>query len=97
MSDAAPWFYSIFVGETREECEEVLGPGAFDIAAPSMVERLLAANYRPDVLDPSHEPLMTSGVTTSVRMRGRTFIVSIDERLGLISVQERTDEPYSDE
>ena len=99
MSDAnAPWFYSIFVGQTREECIEVLGPDAFRLTAGAIMARLHAGGYKPDVLDPSREPLAAPGVTSRIiDDDGRVMLVSVDVDGDVISVQERVGEPYPDE
>ena len=99
MSDStAPWFYQIFAGISREACVETLGPRAFELTSEQIVGRLAALGYKPDVLDPSREPLPAPGVTARlIDEAGRVFLVSVDETEGMIAVQERVGQPYPDE
>ena len=82
MSDGQPWFYSIFGGQDHGECEAVLGPGAFTMSARDIVEHLDEAGYRPDILDPSREPLPTPGITVKLLHAGRTIAVSVNREWG---------------
>lgn len=97
MNDGQPWFYSIFVGQNHAECKAVLGPSAFAMKAAEIIDHLDTAGYRPDIIDPSREPLPTPGITVKLLHAGRTIAVSVDREWGIISVQEIRAAPYPDE
>lgn len=94
----APYFYSYFSGHGRELLAETLGDAhPFTLSGSEIVERMLAAGYKPDPDQVWLEPLPTSGSVSVVHREGQTFIVSIDTEAETITVEEQRTEAYERE
>ena len=90
----APWHYLLFIGRNREACIDVLGPDAFKLRAEQIVDRLYAAGYTPDVFNPSRGPHPAPGVTTRIEYEGCTYLITVDEEAGAMTVQDAVADLY---
>lgn len=85
----APYFYTHFAGRGRELLAlELSDPNPFTLSGEKIVERVLAAGYKPDVENKEREAYPTPDALAIVSRNGQHFLVSVDVEGETIAVQE---------
>ena len=90
-------FYNYFRSTGRRALIDALGcPDPFGISPREIVERILAAGYKPLVAMPRAEPYGSSERVIEVQRRDQTFLVGISRDAEEIFVQEVRSDAYPD-
>ncbi len=90
-------FYTYFRSTGRRTLIDALGcPDPFGISPREIVERILAAGYKPLAATPGAEPYGSTERIIEVQRRDQTFLVGISRDAEKISVQEVRSEAYPD-
>ena len=94
----APFYYWYFVGQGRELlAEELHDPFPFTLPGDKIVERVLAAGYRPNLERVEREPYESADAVSVVERDGQHFFVFIDVEAERIAVQEMRTDAYEPE
>ena len=89
------FYYSYFSGRGRESLAHTLGDSdPFGLAPKEIIERILAAGFRPVADKPKSEPWRTIGTVTSVLWNNRFFMVAVSQEAQRISLQEMRETAY---
>ena len=88
-------FYNHFHSTGRRVLIDALAcPDPFGISPREIVERILAAGYKPHVGSPKAEPHYRTERVIAVQHRDQTFLVGINRDAEEISVQEVRADAY---
>ena len=89
------FFYSYFSGHGREILVEALGvEDPFGLAPAEIVERILAAGFKPVVDQPKEEPWRYIGTVSQVDRDEQTFLVAVSRDAQEIGLQEMRADAY---
>ena len=98
MMTKAPLFYTYFAGQGLELLRlELDDPNPFTLPAAKIVERVLAAGFKPDLEHQEREPYHTADALSVIEREGQTFLVSVDIEGETIAVQEQRMKAYGAE
>ncbi len=82
-----PYFF-YFNARGHQALNDILGPNPFILSPSEIIQRVLAAGYKPVMGQPRLYPWPQVGETHKVENGGQTFFVTISQDEVEISVQE---------
>ncbi len=89
------FYYSYFTGHGRVSLAHTLGTSdPFGLEPCKIIERILAAGFRPVLKKPKTEPWRTIGPVSEVAVDGQTFLIAVAKKAERISIQEVRADAY---
>ena len=95
MTSLVAFYYSYFVGCGHELRNDPFDADPINLPAIEIVERVLGADYVPEVDRPQSIPFPMHGQISTVEREDQTFLVSVDHDSEAITVQEVRADRYA--